>query len=84
MKSQSDAKSLTVRLRPELYDAMTEAARRRRVSLNALVQQSLMELIRAEEHARLYDGFSLLGEEGEENDVTFALDAQREVVQRGE
>ena len=75
-------KTLTVRLRGDLYETARALARRRQLSLNALVQQGLETIAREEEEAKLYEAFGLLGEDAAEADVEFALDAQREVVTR--
>jgi hypothetical protein len=77
-------RALTVRLPIELYEASSEIAHRRQISLNALVQEALATIRAAEEEARLYDEFSLLGEDPEEASVEFAIHAQYEVVSRDE
>jgi len=73
-------KPMTVRLPLHLYRAGREFARRRRISLNRLVQESLQAAIEAEEERQLYDEFTLLGQDTEECDVEYAFQAQREVV----
>jgi hypothetical protein len=75
-------KTLTVRLPVELYRASSEIAHRRQISLNALVQEALSAIHRAEEEDRLYAEFGLLAEDSEETSVAFALEAQDEVVRR--
>jgi predicted transcriptional regulator len=77
-------KPLTVRLPADLYDRSTEVAKRRRLSMNALIQEGLAAIMREEEYQRLYDAFGELGEDLEEADVAFAAHAQWEVVSRGE
>lgn len=77
------ARSLTVRLPDDLYETARAVARRREVSLNALVQQGLEALARQEQDAHLYEAFGLLGEDAAEADVEFAQPAQREVLARG-
>jgi len=75
-------KTFTVRLPNDLYETARAAARRRELSLNALVQKGLETIAREEQEARLYEAFGVLGEDAAEADVEFALDAQREVVTR--
>jgi predicted transcriptional regulator len=77
-------KTLTVRLPLDLYETSHELAQRRKISLNALMQESLTAMLKAEEYARLYEAFGRLGEDAEESDVEFAAHAQWEVVNRGE
>jgi len=79
----SATKALTVRLPSGLYQAGADAARRRNVSLNALIRDGLTALLKEEEYARLYDAFGELGEDAEGSDVEFAIAAQREVVNGG-
>jgi Arc/MetJ-type ribon-helix-helix transcriptional regulator len=77
-------KAVTVRLPESLYEAGREVAKRRRMSLNQFVQHSLRAALEQEERERLYEAFSRLGGDADEMDVEFALDAQREVVTRGD
>lgn len=77
-------KSLTLRLPPELYFSSQQVAQERQMSLNALIQQSLAEFVRAERQRRLFDDFTLLGEDTEACDMEHALPAIREVVLAGE
>lgn len=77
-------KTLTVRLPLELYQASSEVANQRRISLNALVQEGLNTILQAENYTRLYEAFGQLGEDAEESDVEFAAHAQWEVVRRGD
>ena len=75
---------LTVRLPLSLYKESTEAAKRRNVSLNALVKEGLTTLLKEQEYERLYEAFGQLGEDTEEADVEYAAHAPREVVSRDE
>ncbi len=77
-------KALTIRLPEELYRAGAETAKRRKVSLNRLVQESLETALRAEEDRQLYEEFTRLGRDKELTDVEYAFEAQREVVLRDE
>jgi predicted transcriptional regulator len=84
MATKVKTKALTVRLPMDMYEASSEIARRRNVSLNELVQDSLRAALKAEEQRMLYDAFTELGQHPEECDVSYALEAQREVVFRDE
>jgi predicted transcriptional regulator len=77
-------RAMTVRLPARLYQAGSRLAKRRRVSMNRLLQESLQAALAAEEQKRLYEAFGAVGAESEEADVEFALSAQRQVVERGE
>jgi hypothetical protein len=76
------AKAMTIRLPQALYKAGREMAKRRRMSLNRLVQESLQATIRTEEEQRLYDAFTLVGQDTAESSVEFAIAAQLEVLER--
>jgi hypothetical protein len=75
-------KALTIRLPLDLYQTTSNIAERRQISLNALIQEALGALSAAEEEARLYEEFNLLGEDSEECDVEFAIHAAWEVIRR--
>jgi hypothetical protein len=77
-------KTLTVRLPLDLYQASSEVAKRRHISLNALVQEGLNAVMQAEDYTRLYEAFGQLGDDAEESDVEFAAHAQWEVVRHGD
>ncbi len=49
----TQTKTLTVRLPLPLYHASSEIAKRRQISLNALVQEGLSAIMKSEEYARL-------------------------------
>ncbi|MCX6381294.1 MAG: hypothetical protein NT023_17770 [Armatimonadetes bacterium] len=76
----TDAKSLTVRLRPDVYEAATHIARKSGHSLNYLVQQGLETLIKAEEEREMVEAATLLGIDAAESSVEFALASQAEVA----
>jgi hypothetical protein len=84
MPQTTNAKSFTVRLAPELYDASAELARKRCVSLNSLIQECLSTAIRVEEEHEMYDAAELLGQDPDECDVEYAFAAQSEVALRDE
>ena len=74
------AKTLTVRMPPELYSAVQKMARRREMSLNTLLQESLTASLRAEEEQQRYNEYTLLGQDAEMCDVEYAIYAQAEVM----
>jgi len=76
-------KAVTVRLPEHLYNRGAVTAKRKNLSLNRLLQESLEAAIKAEEDRELYEAFGLVGRE-EDNDVEYAFEAQREVVLRDE
>ena len=80
MATLTETKSLTVRLQPDLYEAATQVARKHGRSLNALVQQGLEEIIRAEENREMYEAATLIGMDGAECDMAYAFAAQAEVI----
>jgi len=84
MATRVKKKALTVRIPLDMYEASSEIARRRHVSMNELVQESLQAALEAEEEQVLYEAFSELGQHPEECDVSYALEAQRRVVFRDE
>ena len=82
MPPSSAATTISVRLPEELHRKSREAAKRRNLSLNALVQESLAAVIQAEEERLFYESFTLLGQDAEMCAVEYALLAQREVMLR--
>ena len=82
MTSRSVAKSLTVRIPVKLYSKAADIAKRRAVSMNALVQGGLEAIVRAEEEQPRYDAYTLLARDTEECDVEYAIHAQAEVMLR--
>jgi predicted transcriptional regulator len=73
-------KAMSIRLPVDIYENSSKIARRRRVSMNRLVQEGLESLLKQEEGQRLYDAFGQVGADQEESEVEFALPAQREVI----
>lgn len=73
-------KTLTLRLTSELYSAAQTVARRRAISLNTFLQESLALTLRAEEERQRYEDYSLLGQEPEMCEVEYAIPAQAEVM----
>lgn len=76
-------KAVTVRMTPELYVETAELAQARGVSLNQMLVESLERRLESERHARLYDAFTLLGQDAEEASVEFASEVQREILGDG-
>ena len=84
MATRTKTKAMTVRLPIDLYEAGSKVAKRRRVSLNQLVQDSLRAVLKDEADKALYDDFTLAALDKDEVDVEYAFEAQREVVLRDE
>jgi predicted transcriptional regulator len=75
------AKTITLRLHPEIYQRAANLAQRRDQSLNRLFQDGLELLAAQEQEKQLFDDFSLIAEAGsEETDVHFALVAQAQAT----
>lgn len=72
-------RQLTVRLPSALYRRTQQVAKSRKISVNALVTRMLRDLERQERDRELARGFDVLGRAGD-NDVEYALPAQREVL----
>ncbi len=84
MATRTKTKAMTVRLPIDLYEAGSKVAKRRRVSLNQLLQDGLRAVLKDEADKALYDDFTLAALDKDEVDVEYAFEAQREVVLRDE
>lgn len=73
-------KALTLRLPPELYASGQRVAQERRMSLNALLQESLAATVRAEQQRKLFEDFTQLGDDADACDVEYAFPAAAEVA----
>ncbi len=82
MPRTATSKTLTVRLNPELYSAAQGFARQRNLSLNALLQESLIATLNAAEEKGRYNDYSLLGQDAE-CETEYAIHAQAEVMLSG-
>ncbi len=80
----NETKSLTVRLKPDLYREATRVAERQGRSLNTLVQQGLEAILRIEEEREMERAAEILSLDADETDVLYAFAAQAEVVLRDE
>jgi len=74
------AKIITLRLPPHVYELATQLAERKHISLNRLFQDGLESLNKSEEQQLLYDAFTMLGQDRDETDVSYAGAAQAQVV----
>ena len=74
----------SVRLPADLYKGSVDAARRRGVSLNALIRDALSRVIEEERNREMFESATLLGLDADTCEVDFALDAQAEVALRDE
>lgn len=75
-----EVRTLSVRVPELLYRETRLIAERSKVSINALVNRALAEVVREAQNAEMYEAATLLGEDSEMSDVEFAFGAQAEVV----
>ncbi len=74
------AKTLTLRLSPDVYNRARALADQRDQSLNRLFQDGLLLLDQQEREKQLFEDFSLIAAAGADQcDVEFALAAQNQV-----
>ena len=76
----SSPQAVSLRLPKPLHAAVTDLAKRRKVSVNKLIEQELARAIEAEERARLQDEFRAIAAAGEDIELGFELGS--EVVMR--
>jgi hypothetical protein len=74
---KSRANAITVRLPLDLYQATRKLAKKHRVSMNKLLQESLRARLRAKDEQALYDAFTRVGTD-EDSNVDYAFEAQME------
>jgi hypothetical protein len=72
---------MSVRLPDDVYESARSITRRRGVSFNALIEESLRKEIAAEHDREMYEAATLLGSDPDSN-VEYAFVAQSEVVLR--
>ena len=70
--------ALSIRLPEALYQQAADLARRRKTSLNALVQEQLQRTVDLELYQQLILSADLLGEHAADYDVSYADEAQAE------
>ena len=70
-------RSVTVRMPDELHDKCKKTAKDRKVSMNELFIESLTAMLESQEQQALYEAF---GRVASGSDVTFAHQAQKEVL----
>lgn len=75
-------KTITVRLPSDLYRMSARLAKKRKVSMNALVAEGLTSLHAREAQKMLWDEYTLLGEDVTDTDVSYTIHAQSEVMLR--
>ncbi|HZT40773.1 MAG TPA: hypothetical protein VFA07_01220 [Chthonomonadaceae bacterium] len=83
MRGTTDQKAITIRLPADVYAEAQDAARRHETSLNRFVLEAVSQRLKQEEFQELYDAFTLVGQE-EDNNVDYAFEAQAEVVLRND
>ena len=74
------ARQITLRVPEPLYHRVKQLAKKRRVSINRLAQESLEALAAEALAEELRAAYDALGADEEENDVEFFLPAQLEVL----
>lgn len=75
------AKTLTLRLLPDVYQRASNLAQRRHLSLNRLFQEGLDLLVAQDQEKQLFDDFSLIAEAGaDETNTEFAFAAQNQAT----
>jgi hypothetical protein len=79
--SGTSPRQITLRLPEALYDQVRQLARKRRVSINRLAQESLEALAREALAEEMRAAYEALADDGDA-DVEAFLPAQREVMQR--
>ena len=79
MSAITDQKAITIRLPADVYAEAQDAARRQETSLNRFVLEAVSQRLKHEEFQKLYDAFTLVGQE-EDNNVEYAFEAQAEIV----
>jgi HicB family len=79
----SSTKTFTLRLPADLYARCATHARKKDVSLNAYVQESLDVVLKFEEDRALYEAFGRYGDSPESR-VEFAFAAQKEALLKDE
>jgi hypothetical protein len=77
--TKPEIKSITLRLPEMLYSVGSAAATRRKMSMNALVCESLTSYLKEEEEQALFDAFTLAGE-ADDADIEFAFEAQADAT----
>ena len=82
MKAYMTAKTITIRLSPDDYKSATTLANRKNLSINKLFIYGMKTLDRQEQEKRLFDDFTLIGDQVEAGDIEFGLAAQSEVVEK--
>ena len=74
------SKPVTLRLPVPVYEKAKLLARRRRMSLNRLVLESITNMQKLEEESQLYRDFTVIGADAKAAEVTYAESAQTEVI----
>jgi len=74
------SRQITLRLSEPLYDQVRQIARKRRVSINRLAQESLEALTREALAEEMKAAYAALASDPAETDVELFFEAQREVI----
>ena len=70
---------ISIRLEDSVYEETKLIARRRAVSMNALVERALRKEIKLDQEGEMYEAATLLGQDAD-SEVGYAVAAQAEIV----
>lgn len=70
---------VSIRLEASVYEETRLIARRRGVSMNALIERALRKEIKLEQEREMYEAATLLGQDAD-SEVDYAFAVQAEVV----
>ena len=77
-------RALSIRLPEDLFEDVRSLSLDRGTSVNQLVQDGLKEMLAQNQYERLCRAFDELADDPKECDVSYAIEAQREVIMRDE
>jgi hypothetical protein len=78
--AEANARQITLRLSEPLYEQIRQLARKRRVSINKLAQESLAALAENALAEEMRAAYEAIADPAEESEVGIFFPAQREVV----
>lgn len=74
-------KTLTIRLKSELYDQVSQLARDRGRSLNAMISEALEAMLTHNLERELYEAATLLGGDPAMTDVEWSFQTQHDAIE---
>jgi hypothetical protein len=75
-----EIRTLSVRVPETIYSEARKLAENRKISLNALVSETLSKAVEAAHDIEMYEAATLLGRDAEMSSVEFAFSAQSEIA----